>query len=92
MQLHDFGKVDAWLEEIWSWMIQFKDAVHGIILGVGIELSNPLNIFDLFFFQLWSMSFIYFIISGSLLEIFPICINSKFDKFFFYNIYVSAAL
>ncbi|XP_010921456.1 uncharacterized protein [Elaeis guineensis] len=35
LQLHDFGKVEAWLEEIWSWMVQFKDAVHGIILGPG---------------------------------------------------------
>ncbi|XP_017699952.2 uncharacterized protein LOC103713953 isoform X3 [Phoenix dactylifera] len=35
LQLHDFGKVEAWLEEIWSWMVRFKDAVHGIALGPG---------------------------------------------------------
>lgn len=35
LQLRNFGKVEAWLEEAWSWMVQFKDAVRGIVLEPG---------------------------------------------------------
>ncbi|XP_072995214.1 uncharacterized protein [Typha latifolia] len=35
LQLNRSGKVDGWLEEIWSWMVQFKDSVCGIVLEPG---------------------------------------------------------
>uniref|UniRef100_A0A0E0C6I1 Symplekin C-terminal domain-containing protein n=1 Tax=Oryza meridionalis TaxID=40149 RepID=A0A0E0C6I1_9ORYZ len=31
LQINKCGRVDAWLEEMWAWMKQFKDAVHNLI-------------------------------------------------------------
>ncbi|KAL5847122.1 hypothetical protein ACOSQ3_010646 [Xanthoceras sorbifolium] len=36
MQFHWRGKVERWLEELWTWMIRFKDAVFAIALEPGI--------------------------------------------------------
>ncbi|CAL0305619.1 unnamed protein product [Lupinus luteus] len=41
VQFQQYGKVERWLEEIWMWMLKFKDAVFGIALepgSVGIKL------------------------------------------------------
>ncbi|XP_028802187.1 uncharacterized protein LOC114757341 isoform X2 [Neltuma alba] len=35
MQHQQYGKVERWLEEIWMWMLKFKDAVFGIALEPG---------------------------------------------------------
>ncbi|KAI3890336.1 hypothetical protein MKW92_007751 [Papaver armeniacum] len=35
LQYHQSGKVDRWLEELWSWMVKFKDAICGIALESG---------------------------------------------------------
>ncbi|KAK6940297.1 Symplekin C-terminal [Dillenia turbinata] len=35
LQFHRFGKVERWLEELWTWMLKFKDAVLGIALEPG---------------------------------------------------------
>ncbi|XP_052201704.1 uncharacterized protein LOC127807704 isoform X2 [Diospyros lotus] len=31
LQFHQHGIVERWLEELWTWMIKFKDAVYGIL-------------------------------------------------------------
>uniref|UniRef100_A0A0D9V4G9 Symplekin C-terminal domain-containing protein n=1 Tax=Leersia perrieri TaxID=77586 RepID=A0A0D9V4G9_9ORYZ len=31
LQINKRGMVDAWLEEMWAWMNQFKDAIHNLI-------------------------------------------------------------
>ncbi|KAM0945849.1 putative armadillo-like helical, symplekin, symplekin/Pta1 [Dioscorea sansibarensis] len=31
LQLHNSGQIGRWLEEIWAWMVKFKDAVSGIL-------------------------------------------------------------
>ena len=33
-QFQQYGKVERWLEDIWVWMLKFKDAVFGIALEV----------------------------------------------------------
>ncbi|KAL2637863.1 hypothetical protein AAZV13_06G083000 [Glycine max] len=41
VQFQQYGKVERWLEDIWVWMLKFKDAVFGIALepgSVGIKL------------------------------------------------------
>ncbi|XP_027353626.1 uncharacterized protein LOC113864276 isoform X2 [Abrus precatorius] len=41
VQFQQYGKVERWLEDIWMWMLKFKDAVFGIALepgSVGIKL------------------------------------------------------
>ncbi|KAK7410423.1 hypothetical protein VNO78_01196 [Psophocarpus tetragonolobus] len=41
VQFQQYGKVERWLEDIWMWMLKFKDAVFGIALepgSVGIRL------------------------------------------------------
>ncbi|KAL5559889.1 hypothetical protein UlMin_036100 [Ulmus minor] len=35
LQFHRRGKVERWLEELWSWMAKFKDAVFAIALEPG---------------------------------------------------------
>ncbi|KAJ9674105.1 hypothetical protein PVL29_023574 [Vitis rotundifolia] len=35
LQFHRHGKVERWLEELWVWMVKFKDAVLAIALGPG---------------------------------------------------------
>ncbi|XP_054788592.1 uncharacterized protein LOC129294336 isoform X2 [Prosopis cineraria] len=35
VQYQQYGKVERWLEEIWMWMLKFKDAVVGISLEPG---------------------------------------------------------
>ncbi|KAL6317735.1 hypothetical protein AAG906_030489 [Vitis piasezkii] len=35
LQFHRHGKVERWLEELWVWMVKFKDAVLAIVLGPG---------------------------------------------------------
>ncbi|KAI3860400.1 hypothetical protein MKX03_018196 [Papaver bracteatum] len=35
LQYHQSGKVERWLEELWSWMVKFKDALCGIALESG---------------------------------------------------------
>ncbi|XP_026428427.1 uncharacterized protein LOC113324320 isoform X2 [Papaver somniferum] len=35
LQYHQSGKVERWLEELWSWMVKFKDAICGIALESG---------------------------------------------------------
>ncbi|KAJ6810795.1 uncharacterized protein M6B38_104700 [Iris pallida] len=35
LQLYKYSKVEGWLEEMWSWMVQFKDAVCGIMSEPG---------------------------------------------------------
>ncbi|KAJ4796777.1 Symplekin [Rhynchospora pubera] len=30
-QINSFGRVDRWLEEMWSWMVQFKDFVSSLL-------------------------------------------------------------
>ncbi|KAK4274216.1 hypothetical protein QN277_017476 [Acacia crassicarpa] len=35
VQYQQYGKVERWLEEIWMWMLKFKDAVFGIALEPG---------------------------------------------------------
>ncbi|OVA07329.1 HEAT [Macleaya cordata] len=35
LQFHRTGKVERWLEELWIWMIKFKDAICGITLESG---------------------------------------------------------
>ncbi|KAJ0971547.1 hypothetical protein J5N97_019506 [Dioscorea zingiberensis] len=31
LQLHNSGEIERWLEEMWVWMVKFKDAVCGIL-------------------------------------------------------------
>ncbi|KAF3326645.1 Symplekin [Carex littledalei] len=31
-QINSFGKVERWLDEMWSWMVQFKDLIPGLLL------------------------------------------------------------
>ncbi|XP_029129352.1 uncharacterized protein LOC109809450 isoform X2 [Cajanus cajan] len=41
VKFQQYGKVERWLEDIWMWMLKFKDAVFGIALepgSVGIKL------------------------------------------------------
>ncbi|WOL11751.1 hypothetical protein Cni_G20515 [Canna indica] len=41
LQLHGSGKIEHWLEEMWSWMVQFKEAVCGILMeprSIGIKV------------------------------------------------------
>ncbi|KAG5048627.1 hypothetical protein JHK85_009730 [Glycine max] len=41
VQFQQYGKVERWLEDIWMWMLRFKDAVFGIAVepaSVGIKL------------------------------------------------------
>jgi len=33
-QFQQYGKVERWLEDIWMWMLRFKDAVFGIAVEV----------------------------------------------------------
>uniref|UniRef100_A0A5B6YLP6 Symplekin n=1 Tax=Davidia involucrata TaxID=16924 RepID=A0A5B6YLP6_DAVIN len=35
LQFHRHGIVESWLEELWTWMVRFKDAVFGILLEAG---------------------------------------------------------
>lgn len=35
LQLNKSARLDWWLEKIWSWVLQFKDAVFGIVLEPG---------------------------------------------------------
>ncbi|KAI3968277.1 hypothetical protein MKW92_034040, partial [Papaver armeniacum] len=35
LQYHQSGKVERWLEELWSWMVKFKNAICGIALEAG---------------------------------------------------------
>ncbi|XP_077220327.1 symplekin isoform X2 [Tasmannia lanceolata] len=35
VQFRQSGKVDRWLEELWPWMVKFKDAVYSIVLEPG---------------------------------------------------------
>ncbi|PKA56938.1 hypothetical protein AXF42_Ash002242 [Apostasia shenzhenica] len=35
LQLNKSNRVERWLEKIWFWMLQFKDAVFGIVLESG---------------------------------------------------------
>ncbi|XP_020105683.1 uncharacterized protein LOC109722179 isoform X2 [Ananas comosus] len=35
LQLNSSGRVDGWLEEMWSWMLQFKDRVQDIMMEPG---------------------------------------------------------
>lgn len=34
-QFHRHGIVERWLEELWTWMVKFKDAVFGVIFEAG---------------------------------------------------------
>ncbi|CAN4122440.1 unnamed protein product [Withania somnifera] len=34
-QFHRHGMVERWLEELWTWMVKFKDAVFGFIFEAG---------------------------------------------------------
>jgi len=31
LQINKCGKLEAWLEDLWAWMKQFKDAVRGVM-------------------------------------------------------------
>ncbi|XP_078435514.1 symplekin isoform X2 [Wolffia australiana] len=35
LQLHRFGEVGRWLEDMWSWMVKFKDVVSGLAAHPG---------------------------------------------------------
>ncbi|XP_028109047.1 uncharacterized protein LOC114307827 isoform X2 [Camellia sinensis] len=35
LQFHQHGIVERWLEELWTWMVKFKDAVFGILWEAG---------------------------------------------------------
>ncbi|KAI3887897.1 hypothetical protein MKW92_042555, partial [Papaver armeniacum] len=35
LQYHQSGKVERWLEELWSWMVKFKNAICGIAVEAG---------------------------------------------------------
>nr|GMD96462.1 Symplekin like [Ipomoea batatas] len=35
MQFHRRGLIERWLEEFWTWMIKFKDAIFGILFEAG---------------------------------------------------------
>ncbi|CAL9768772.1 unnamed protein product [Musa acuminata subsp. burmannicoides] len=35
LQLHGSSKIEHWLEEMWSWMVQFKGAVCGVLMEPG---------------------------------------------------------
>ncbi|XP_026416504.1 uncharacterized protein LOC113311935 [Papaver somniferum] len=35
LQYRQSGKVERWLEELWSWMVEFKNAICGIALEAG---------------------------------------------------------
>ncbi|KAH7847088.1 hypothetical protein Vadar_021712 [Vaccinium darrowii] len=35
LQFHRHGIVERWLEELWTWMLKFKDAVFGILWEAG---------------------------------------------------------
>ncbi|KAG6527645.1 hypothetical protein ZIOFF_009771 [Zingiber officinale] len=41
LQLHGSGKIEHWLEELWSWMVRFKDSVSAILMepgSIGIKM------------------------------------------------------
>ncbi|XP_024026606.1 uncharacterized protein LOC21408219 isoform X2 [Morus notabilis] len=42
LQFHRHGKVERWLEELWSWMAKFKDAVFAIALEPGSAATKLL--------------------------------------------------
>ncbi|KAJ1284912.1 hypothetical protein BS78_03G241800 [Paspalum vaginatum] len=35
LQINKCGKLEAWLEDMWAWMKQFKDGVHGVMRELG---------------------------------------------------------
>lgn len=35
LQINKCGKLEAWIEEMWAWMKQFKDAVHSVMRELG---------------------------------------------------------
>lgn len=35
LQFHRHGKVEKWIEELWMWMVKFKDAVFAIVWELG---------------------------------------------------------
>ncbi|KAJ6798739.1 Uncharacterized protein M6B38_210740 [Iris pallida] len=54
LQLFKYSKVEGWLEEVWSWMVQFKDAVCGIMsepvsLGTKLVAAKFLEVCFLLF-------------------------------------------
>lgn len=54
LQLCKYSKVEGWLEEMWSWMVQFKDAVCGIMsepvsLGTKLVAAKFLEVCFLLF-------------------------------------------
>ncbi|KAL5228577.1 hypothetical protein ABZP36_016842 [Zizania latifolia] len=55
LQINKCGKVEAWLEEMWAWMNQFKDAVHKLIH----EQSGPVvtKLFAIKFIETWILCF-----------------------------------
>ncbi|KAG8077630.1 hypothetical protein GUJ93_ZPchr0007g6036 [Zizania palustris] len=55
LQINKCGKVEAWLEETWAWMNQFKDAVHKLIH----EQSRPVatKLFAIKFIETWILCF-----------------------------------
>ncbi|MCL7042996.1 hypothetical protein MKW94_003901 [Papaver nudicaule] len=44
LQYHQSGKVERWLEELWSWMVKFKDVIRGIALESGPVATKLLAI------------------------------------------------
>ncbi|XP_015697301.2 uncharacterized protein LOC102714049 isoform X2 [Oryza brachyantha] len=55
LQINKCGKVDAWLEEIWSWLNQFKDAIHNLIHE---PVPVTTKLFALKFIEIWILCFI----------------------------------
>ncbi|KAG8055767.1 hypothetical protein GUJ93_ZPchr0001g32367 [Zizania palustris] len=55
LQINKCGKVEAWLEDMWAWMNQFKDAVHKLIH----EQSGPVvtKLFAIKFIETWILCF-----------------------------------
>uniref|UniRef100_A0A0E0JMS3 Symplekin n=1 Tax=Oryza punctata TaxID=4537 RepID=A0A0E0JMS3_ORYPU len=54
LQINKCGKVDAWLEEMWAWMKQFKDAVHNLI-HESVPVATKL--FAIKFIETWILCF-----------------------------------
>ncbi|XP_052203340.1 uncharacterized protein LOC127808772 isoform X2 [Diospyros lotus] len=42
LQFHQHGIVERWLEELWTWMIKFKDAVYGILWQAASDATKLL--------------------------------------------------
>uniref|UniRef100_A0A0E0FRM6 Symplekin n=1 Tax=Oryza nivara TaxID=4536 RepID=A0A0E0FRM6_ORYNI len=54
LQINKCGRVDAWLEEMWAWTKQFKDAVHNLI-HESVPVATKL--FAVKFIETWILCF-----------------------------------